>query len=400
MVNAWLGFWWQLIQNHFVRLTEINWPAVQFKQWYFVYWAVVFLAAALFLKVVWCRFLRPFLLKRGGRRPKGYLEHSGYFIQTKDRPGWGYHLGKSIPLALALGATVLLLVAIADPYLISVQQTRFEQSREIGYLRDTSASMGWRYKNTPWARAEIVQNFILRLIASRQDKKDRSFYLTFASKPWLIADFTTDNSSLLFSVATGPLVTADPSAPRNSPGKFILKKFDELPLEGGTDLYLGLAAVIKIFDDKGSKELAAMSKRNLSLKRRSIIIISDGASQSDPEPQFKILQEKGIVPYLIFLDPDREEELRLHQGDDSRVKNAEALLQQVRRYGGEAFLATNEDALREIIQRLDRLYAAMAGTKSHTLEYRLYRVPLVGSLTLYFLALTSRLLLWKFHRVV
>lgn len=390
MTNEWLVWWWRIIWNHFTRLAEINWQVVQFKQWYFVYWAVVFLGAALFLKAVWRRW----------RRQKSFLEHSGYLISAKHRPGWVYRMGGFIPFVLVVGATILLLIAIADPYVVGTQQTRFEQSREIGYLRDTSASMGWRYKNTNLSRAEIVQNFILRLIASRQNKKDRSFYLIFSSEPRLIADFTTDSSSLLFSVATGPLVTADPSAPRNSPGKFILKDFDELPLEGGTDLYLGLAAVIKIFDDKGSKELAATSKRNLGLKRRSVIIISDGASKTDPESQFKILQDKGIVPYLIFLDPDREEEIRLNRGDDLQIRNAEALLQQVRRYGGEAFLATNEDSLAEIIQRLDRLYAAIAGVKSHAVEYRIYRVPLVGSLTLYFLALTSRLLLWRFHRVV
>ena len=192
----------------------------------------------------------------------------------------------------------------------------------------------------------------------------------------------------------------DPSVPRNSPGKFILKEFDELPLEGGTDLYLGLAAAVKIFEDRGSKEVAAAAKRTPGLKRRSVIIISDGASQSNPELQLKILQEKGIVPYLIFLDPDREEEIRINRGDDSRIRNAEALLQQVRRYGGEAFLATDKNALDEIIQRLDRLYAAIAGVKSYTTEYRIYRVPLVGSLVLYFLALTTRLLLWRFHRLV
>ena len=390
MISEWLVWWWRMAQNHFVRLTEINWPVVQFKQWYFAYWAVVFLAAALLLKVTWRRWYRQ----------RSYLDHSGFLIKRKHRPDWIYRIGESIPLVLLIGATMLLLVAIADPYLVGTQQTRFEQSREIGYLRDTSGSMGWRYKNTNLARAEIVQDFMLRLIASRQDKKDRSFYLIFSTEPRLIADFTTDSSSLLFSVATGPLVTVDPSVPRNSPGKFILKEFDELPLEGGTDLYLGLAAAVKIFEDRGSKEVAAAAKRTPGLKRRSVIIISDGASQSNPELQLKILQEKGIVPYLIFLDPDREEEIRINRGDDSRIRNAEALLQQVRRYGGEAFLATDKNALDEIIQRLDRLYAAIAGVKSYTTEYRIYRVPLVGSLVLYFLALTTRLLLWRFHRLV
>lgn len=363
-------------------LFSLDWSLVQFKEEYFASRAAIVVVAALLLKFLW---------RWQVKKEASYLEHSGYLIEARNKPGLGYKILSLVSAFFLGGGIFFVFLAMADPFTIQSSYTKIEQSREIAYLRDTSISMGWRYKNSSQPRAEIVQDFVLKLIASRQDKKDRSFYAIFAFSPYLIADFTTDQQSLLFSVAVGPLVTADPSTPQAWPGKFIIKDFDKIPFEGGTRLAEGLQAVIKIFDEKGDKKRGAT---------RSVVIITDGASETNPELQLKELQKKNIVPYLIFIDPDREAEVKIHGENSPSLKNADKLLKQVKRYGGESFLATDQAALEKIRQKFDQLYGLNAEVKASTSENHIYRLPLTWAIFLLTLGLTARLIFWKFHRVV
>lgn len=380
----------EILRTNFQSFWDLDWSLVQFKEEYFVLKAAFLLLAAILLM----------LIRRWRRKEASYYEHSGYAISQQDRPGWSGRILGLIFGSLLLIGSGLILLAIADPYTVKSGQMKFEQSREIGYLRDTSISMGWKYKGTNLARAEIVQNFVLQLISSRREKKDRSFYLVFSGSPYLMADFTTDNQSLLFSAAVGPQVIADPSAPEQWPGKFIVKKFEKKDFEGGTDLAQSLMAALKIFEEKGKKEISEAIKQNPSLKRRSVIIITDGASETDPEPYLKELQKRSITPFLIFIDPDREAEVKLHGENSLQVKTADNLLKQIRRYGGESFLATDQAALDQIPQRLDLFYGLTAAVKVYTSERHIYRLPLSAGLIFFVLAAAARLVLWKFHRVV
>ena len=106
------------------------------------------------------------------------------------------------------------------------------------------------------------------------------------------------------------------------------------------------------------------------------------------------------VPPPLFNGPEREEEARNNGFDALSIKNSEALLRQVERYGGKSFLATDETALEKIRQRLDMLYASMVEVKIHTAEQHIYRLPLVAAVLLFSLAVAARLVLWKFYRVV
>lgn len=382
---------WATIQINLEELLNLDWQALQFKQEYFAVRAAVVILAALLLAVLW---------KKWRKRGASFLEHSGYAIGKKDPPGLLGRILNWVPKMLLVVAASLTLAAVADPYTLENHQISFQQSREIAYLRDTSASMGWRYKNTNKSRAEIVQDFILKLIASRKDHKDRAFYVTFASAPRLIADFTTDNESLLFSVAMGPLVTADPSVVQNPKFVFKLREFEQIEHEGGTDLLVGLGSVVKLFNERGDKKVAEEIKKNPSVKRRSVIIVTDGASQSDPEPQFKELRKRNIIPYLVFVEPDLEEE-RIYHGDDSpQLKMTEQLLKLVRQYGGISFLATDEDSLGKVLKRLDTLHALVTDSRVNITENHIYQLPLTVAIFFYFLAVVFRLLLWKFHEVV
>lgn len=390
----WLDRFTELALSNLRAFLETDWALVEFKQEYFAVRAAVVLLAALFIKILW-----PYFPGRI-RKEESSLEHSGYPVTAKDKPGLLSIVLGSIPLGLAISAVIFLLVAIADPYTTSSRQTQFTEAREIGYLKDTSVSMGWRFKNSKRARGEIVQDFLLQLVADRKDKKDRAAYMIFASNPWLIADFTNDNDSLLFSIYNGPVVTADPSAPQLFPDIFLLKEFTKIPFGGGTNLFLGLEAMVKLFETRGDKKISEATARNPSIKRRSVVIITDGASEEDPEPQFKELKKRAVVPYLIFIDPDQDVEKKLWGEDSPRTKLPEQLLRQVRAYGGDYWLATDQYALAKIKQRLDALHGSITRAEDHVTENHIYRLPLMVSLILFALAILARLILWFVNRTV
>lgn len=392
--------WWNIVYTNLTQLGEVERGLVQFKQEHFIWRAALMLLAALFLAVFWRYWRwRSWYLRSGG-----YLEESGFPISQLDKPGWSYRLVAFLPVALALTGIIFLLMAMADPYTVNFHQSRVQQSREIGYLRDVSASMGFRYKNTQSTRAEIVQDFILELISSRREKKDRSFYSYFASWSYVGSGFTTDNESLLFSVVMAPLAIVDPRVMQENDvfrNKFILKDYGSLEFGGGTDLAAGLATVIQVFDEKGDKKIAERAKTSPDLKWRSVVIITDGASQTDAEPELRGLRQRGIVPYLIFIDPDREVAMTIDgERGQTMINNADALLRLIPQYGGESFLATDEHSLAQVRQRLDQLYAAVTEAKAYTVEQHIFRLPLTVALILLALSVVMRAILFKFFLVV
>jgi len=75
-------------------------------------------------------------------------------------------------------------------------------------------------------------------------------------------------------------------------------------------------------------------------------------------------------------------------------------LRQVKRYGGDYFIASNRSSLNEIRKKLDLIHAATIDVKVYSTEQHIYRQPLVASLVLFGLALLLRLALWRFHKIV
>lgn len=385
----------ELIEINLANLFNTDWSVVQFKQESFVIRAAILLTAVLLLKILW-----PIIRRR--KYDESYYEHSGYFFQRQDRPGFWSKLFGSISIAFAILASAFLMIAIADPFVSLSHESKSTQSREIVYLEDASVSMGFRFKNQKISRAEIVRNFLIKLITERKDKNDRSAFIIYATNPYRVVDFTTDAKSFLFNIDNAPLVIADPDTPRIEMYKniFIVSDFMAEPFGGESDLSLGLGAVWKLFDEKGDPKITEEIKNTPSLKRRSVIIATDGASSRDPEPQFQELKKRGVVPYLVFIDSDKEAEKQIHGENSPQTKLPEQLLKQIKQYGGEYFIATNRASLDQIRQRLDRLHAAVVEVKKYTAEEHIYRLPLVASLLLYSLAILTRLIFWKLHRVV
>lgn len=381
------------IRANLLDFANTDWAQVQFHQLNFaIRAALLMLAALLFFKVVWPRLRR--------KKEDSAFEHSGYGFTPKYKSGILFKTFALIPWLFLLPAIFEFFVTVADPYLTLTDTVEFAETRENVYLRDVSTSFGWRYKNSNQSRAEIAQDFLLKLVASRQDKKDRSAYIVFSTLPHLIADFTTDADSLLFSIANGPIVMTHPDTPGIHPGKFMIKNFVVDPAEGSTNLYLGLFATNKLFDEKGSRKINEAIKKNPAKRYRSVTIITDGASEEDPEKQFQELQKRKIVPYLVYIDPDKELEQKLHGADTEKLKLSQELLNQVKRYGGDYFIATDRFALDKVADKLNRLQAIQTDVKKKTVEKRIYQRTLTFSFLLFGLAIISRLVLAMFHRVV
>ncbi len=388
-MNLWqeLRELWEVSLFEFNELWQTNWPAVQFKRPDFIYLAAAILGAAFLFK--------PFLLKLWNRfwnekGRQGFYEHSGYIFDESSRLGWFTRfLSGLFKIILAAGAVVIL-TALADPYTTQTGTVELEEFREIVYLKDASTSMGWRFKNYEQSRAEIVQDFHLKLIARRRGKHDRAAFFLFETRARLMADFTKDTDSLLFSVDNAPLVISHSSAPDNWGGRFIIKKgFRPENNSGSTNLHLGLAAVLKLFELKGDK----------NIKERSVIIITDGAAELDPEPQLRELKKMNIIPYLVFIDPDTELEARYWESNPNKLKLPAKLLNDVRKYGGASFVVIDKNSLEKISQKLDQLHTAKFMVKKYSKENFIYRRFLTAAIWLVFLAGAVRLLTWAYQKV-
>jgi len=390
----------ELTLNNLTDLFNTDWSAVQYKRASFASWAAIALFAALLLKLSW-PFLNRVLFQRTVP-VKSAFEHSGYsFGKQHKKTFWHKVCILLIVVFLVLGLGTFL-VTTADPYLLQHHQKHSIKSREISYLEDCSVSSGFRFAGQRKSRAEIMREFILQLIADRREQNDRAAFIIYATYPYRITDFTTDSKSLMFSVYNAPLVIADPMTPKIEiyKGLFVVKDFMKVDFGGESDLFLGLKAMIELFDERGDPKITEEIKQNPTIKRRSVVIATDGASSRDPEPMFKELAKRGIVPYLIYIDPDKAAERKINGDDSPEVKLPSQLLRQVKRYGGDYFIASNRSSLNEIRKKLDLIHAATIDVKVYSTEQHIYRQPLVASLVLFGLALLLRLALWRFHKIV
>ena len=384
---------WDIIKISFNDFLGVQWNTVHFRRESFAVWAAIILIAAVFLRVA---------IKLIRRKNHSFFEHSGYLFERSDKPGIFFRTLSNSSGAFAIVGVILLLLAIADPYIIRSQQVEFTKYREYIIVYDASVSSGFRFRSSNRTRAHVARDFLLKLVAGRRGKNDRAGDVIFATDPYVISGFTNDTNSLIFSIASSPLGIADPETPNLEylKGLFVIKEFEAIPYGGHTDLYKGLYSAIGLFDEHGDKQITQDIEDDPTTKRRSVVIITDGASRTDPEPQFKELRKRHIVPYLIFLDPDKEAERGVHGDNSPNVRLPDELLKMVKRYGGDYFMATSEFSLDKISKKLDELHAIRTGVKKYTVEERIYRKPLSISLFMFFIAIFLRFALWWTHRVV
>ena len=335
----------------------LKWDQVEFRHESFVWWAGALLVSALVSKII-------FKLIFG--REKSFFYHSGHQIKKGYKIGIFSRIIQRIPLVFLLVAIFSLMFALADPFIVVGTQTELIKSRERIDLFDTSSSMLVSVSN-PEDNPESVVSFLrrmhLRLIAKRQNKKDRVALFNFDDSPVLISDFTTSSRSYLFIVNSAPTQTIFQGG-------------------GGTNLGKALGGVINHFDLKGAG----------TQSKRAILIMTDGDSNDNPIPILKELKNKKIVPYLIFV--------RLNSSIPLNPNQLE-LFQAVRNAGGYYFtISGKEEEIERISNEIDKLESVQTEIRRFSEEQNIYQRFLVFSFLFLCLAIVSRTLFWFWNRIL
>ncbi len=384
---------WQLIVGAVNDFLSINWSEIVYKKGSSVLGAATLIVAAFFTGLV----IRWWLKRRSGSY---YLTN----LKTeKNHPvGIFFKLTRGLVWTLALTSLCFLGIALADPIIYIANTTEQIESREVVYLYDVSASNGFKISNTTTSRGKLSRDILERLIIKRKDKKDRAAYIVFATQSDIWSGFTTNFESLMFSIAASPLALAPAEAIKMWPGKFILKKgqFVETDTDQGTNLHLGLESAIYLFDRKGLPKITEELKQNPNAKMRSVVILTDGAADVDPEPQFIELKKRHIIPYLIFIDPSRQIEKDIYGVNDPKAQLPDKLLAMVRQYGGQYFWAKDEYSPDQVSESLDKLHGVKQLKKINVKEKEVYFMPLAIAVLFAISAMVMRMLLMRTWRNV
>lgn len=285
-------------------------------------------------------------------RNKPSHEYSGHFISDQDKRGVFAKTFYLIPKLLLAAGSVFLILALADPYLLSAgEKSEYLDSRERVELLDVSTSMGWPYQASDKSVGEVIREEHLRFLKMRQGKNDRVAFWIFAENAYKIEDFTMDNELYRFQVFDTPYVitsSLNPALPKNDTmDKYIdlvapalrVKLIDN---EGSTNLEAGLLATIKYFNQAGDRNIA----------NRSLLIISDAAVENYPEYALSQLKINHITPYLLHVKPNRvgEEQFGLTQS----VEYAQQLEDYIVGAGGKVYDVDDRDSARRAFEDFDR----------------------------------------------
>lgn len=370
-----MGDLWFLVIGAVNDALNLDWGELSYKRSSLVIKAAAFVAAVFFVSL--------FFQWRSAswRSRSGSHYNISMMADKRHRPGVVYRLARGLAWTSFLSSLCFLGLALADPVIFFTDSTEQIESREIIYIKDVSSSNGFRLQNTNVTRGELAQEVLDKLIIARRDKKDRAAYIIFGTQSEIWSGFTTSFESLMFSISMSPIALAPAEAQKNWEGDFILKRgqFVEDPYGGNTNLHLGLESALYLFDRKGSQKIAEELKRNPNARMRSVVIITDGVADKDPEPQFLELRKRRIIPHLIFVDPDRSIEIKMYGPNHPRAQLPDKLLMMVRRSGGRYFMAKDRDSVDSISQELDRLQSVQQIKLTNVKEREVYYIPLAIS---------------------
>lgn len=386
---------WLLVVGSVTDALNLDWNELSYKRSSLVIKAAAFIVAVFFMTVLLkCR-------QSAGWRSKPSSHYlTGLVVDNRHEPGIVFKFARCLAWCLTFVSLCFLGVALANPVVFITDTTELIESREVIYIKDVSSSMGFRLQGTNVSRGEITQEITEKLMTKRKDKRDRVAYIVFGTNSDIWSGFTTSFESLKFSVSMSPIALAPATAKSMWPDMFIMEKgqFVESANSNGTNLHLGLESALYLFDRKGSLKITEELKQNPNAKMRSVIIITDGAADVDPEPQFRELQRRRIVPYLIFVDPDRTIEKKLYGENSPQVQLTSQLYMLVRRYGGQYFLARDQESVDRISEMLDKLQSVKQTKKTNVKEREVYFIPLAIAFLFAVAAMAVRvlsLLMWR-----
>lgn len=292
------------------------------------------------------------------RRQKFSRQHSGHVIDPKYRKRLWVRTAHTAPKMLVAGALALVIFAAADPFLTATEEVSgFVESRVRVDLVDTSGSMAWEFPDTGKSKAEIARDAHLRFLEMREGKNDRVSLWLFSTYPYMVDDFVMDDELYFFQVWDAPYVMTQrlDKAMVVPPDKVRI-----VPAEGDTNIIRPLQSITKQFD-KDEAAVGGGTNQN-----RAVLIVTDAAVDEFPDAEFAALNQRNIVPYIIYINTSDARTAMIGHPSTPR------LIEMIREYGGDYFDVTDEDSLAEAYTAIDEREAVRMELRHRALKVPIY----------------------------
>jgi len=292
------------------------------------------------------------------RRQKFSRQHSGHVIDPKYRKRLWVRTVHTAPKMLVAGALALVIFAAADPFLTATEEVSgFVESRVRVDLVDTSGSMAWEFPDTGKSKAEIARDAHLRFLEMREGKNDRVSLWLFSTYPYMVDDFVMDDELYFFQVWDAPYVMTQrlDKAMVVPPDKVRI-----VPAEGDTNIIRPLQSITKQFD-KDEAAVGGGTNQN-----RAVLIVTDAAVDEFPDAEFAALNQRNIVPYIIYINTSDARTAMIGHPSTPR------LIEMIREYGGDYFDVTDEDSLAEAYTAIDEREAVRMELRHRALKVPIY----------------------------
>ena len=304
------------------------------------------------------------------RRQKNVRQHSGHDIGAKYQKGLWVRAVHTLPKVLVGGALAIMLFAAADPFLTATEEVSgYVESRVRVDLVDTSGSMAWEFPDTGKSKAEVARDAHLRFLDMRQEKNDRVSLWLFSTYPYMVDDFVMDDELYYFQVWDAPYVMTQ----RLDKAMVVPRdKVRIVPAEGDTNIIRPLQSITKQFDQD---EAALGGAQN---QNRAVLIVTDAAVDEFPDAEFAALNQRNIVPYIIYINTSDARTAMIGHPSTPR------LIEMIREYGGDYFDVTDEDSLTKAYQAIDEREAVRV-----ELRHRALKVPIYSRFLLVAMALLA-----------
>ena len=304
------------------------------------------------------------------RQRKHSRQHSGHVIDPKYQKHLWVRTAHTLPKVLVGGALALMLFAAADPFLTATEEVSgYVESRVRVDLVDTSGSMAWEFPDTGKSKAEVARDAHLRFLDMRKDKNDRVSLWLFSTYPYMVDDFVMDDELYYFQVWDAPYVMTQ----RLDKAMVVPRdKVRIVPAEGDTNIIRPLQSITKQFDQD---EAALGGGQN---QNRAVLIVTDAAVDEFPDSEFAALNQRNIVPYIIYINTSDARTAMIGHPSTPR------LIEMIREYGGDYFDVTDEDSLTKAYQAIDEREAVRV-----ELRHRALKVPIYSRFLLVAMALLA-----------
>ena len=253
---------------------------------------------------------------------------------------------RPLKFGLALGAVVLLTVALANPRAGHTVQAAQREGVDIYLVLDVSKSM-WAEDVRP-SRMERARQLAQKLLYERRG--DRIGLILFAGYPYLQMPLTTD-----YAAARSFIQIASP----------------KLEITQGT-------AIAEAID-----MVAEISRRAEQTAQRAVVIITDGENHEERAPSAAaIAKESGISTYIVGLGTESGAPIPLRnrrgaqfqldkQGNLVQSKMNVPLMQSIAEEGGGTFYKANEKP-DLVVARLSRDLDQLEKTRFEQQEFDVY----------------------------